>query len=320
MQNSKNIWLVGTGLMGIEYAKVLKSLGVTFVPIGRGKQSCDKFTSETGLKSIEGGIDTFLQSNPVIPDGAIIAVGIEALSDTTIKLVEYGVKNILLEKPGIAYIPEIEVLAKLAYSNNANILLAYNRRFYSSVLKAKELIEADGGVKSFHFEFTEWSHSIGTMQKTIAEHHNWFLGNSTHLIDTAFYLCGIPKEMSCFHAGSLYWHPSGSVYSGAGISNKNALFSYIANWEAPGRWNLEIMTQKHRYIFKPMEKLQVMNIGSVAVEFVSDIDYSLDEQFKPGLYLQTKAFLEADYSNFITISAQKEIVQKFYSKISNYKY
>lgn len=316
---NKTIWLIGTGLMGLEYAKILKNLAIPYIAIGRGKENCNSFTSETGVKTKEGGLSRYLQSNPELPWGAINAVGIESLSETSILLMDYGVKNVLLEKPGIAYLSELDALTRSATINQSNVLLAYNRRFYASVLKAKERIQADGGAMSFHFEFTEWSHLIGLAHKHKAEFHTWFLGNSSHVIDTAFFLGGFPKEMCSYHTGSLLWHPSGSIYSGAGISETDALFSYIANWEAPGRWSVEIMTKKHRYILKPMEKLQVMNIGSVSMEYDEEIDYSLDEDFKPGLYLQTQSFLDEDYSNFITLEQQKDAIEKYYRKMSNYK-
>ena len=312
------IWLIGAGPMAIDYAKVLDHQKQKFITIGRSEDGAQRFLEATGQSALYGGLEKFLESKPGLPEAAIVAVSIENLAESCMQLLNYGVKKILLEKPGVAYAHEIENLNTMTKEKNATVVLAYNRRFYASVLKVQEMIKEDGEVKSFHFEFTEWSHQIRNLKKHKAELENWFLGNSTHVIDTAFYLCGVPTEMTCYQAGALDWHSSGSVYSGAGISDKNALFSYIANWEAPGRWNLEIMTKKNRYIFKPMEKLQVMKIGSIAVEFVTDIDYSLDEKFKPGLYLQTKAFLEADISKFITIAEQKDIIQKFYSKISNY--
>ena len=43
-------------------------------------------------------------------------------------------------------------------------MVGFNRRFYSSVLKAKDIIHEDGGVKSFFFEFTEWSHVIAGLK------------------------------------------------------------------------------------------------------------------------------------------------------------
>lgn len=313
------IWIVGTGLMGVEYAKVLKALHVEFTAIGRGEKSALTFEEQTGVKPIQGGLTKFLATKPALPSGVIVAVGIEALTDTCIELLNYGVKNILQEKPGIGWISEIGRLNDAVHKSGANVVLAYNRRFYSSVLAAEKIIAEDGGVSSFNFEFTEWSHTIESLPKTEVEHQTWFMGNSSHVIDTAFFLGGAPKELCAFHsgAGDLKWHPSGSKYAGAGVADNGALFSYQGNWTAPGRWVIEILTPKHRLYFKPMETLQIQDIGRVAVEPV-EIDNKLDTEFKPGFYLQTKAFVEGDMNRFCTVAQQKAHIESYYKKMSGY--
>lgn len=315
---NKSIWLVGTGLMGIEYAKVLKALNCNFIAIGRGSEKCKEFENKTGVKPYEGGIDHFLSSTPPIPDYVFIAVGIESLSATAIKVIKYGVKSILLEKPGVGYINEIYDLYDLSQKYNSSVFVAYNRRFYASVKKAKEIIVQDGGVSSVHFEFTEWAHIIKELPKHKSEHENWFLGNSTHVIDTAFFLAGNPMELSSFVKGSLDWHPSSSIFTGAGITEQGALFSYHANWESPGRWAIEVLTPKHRLIFKPMETLQIQSIGSILIESV-EINDVLDKEFKPGVYKQVEAFLNNDHDDMINIEMQKNLIEKFYLKMSGYK-
>lgn len=312
------IWIVGSGLMAREYVKVLQALGESLIVIGRGQENAASTRKDFNCEVIEGGLDAFLATKPALPDKVINTTGIEALAATTAQLLRFGVGNILVEKPGIAYPSEIDELAELADNARAQVVLAYNRRFYASVLEAEKIIAADGGVRSFCFEFTEWSHVIGGLKKTNAEWHNWFLGNSTHVIDTAFFLAGKPRELCTFHSGAISWHPSSSVFAGAGISEKNALFSYHADWEAPGRWVLEIMTAKNRLLFKPMEALQVQKIGSVAIEPVQ-LDDRLDKEFKPGLFLQVQAFLEGQIERFCTIEEQKQALEKFYLPMSGYK-
>lgn len=311
------IWIVGAGPMAIEYAKILKKLRKPFMTIGRSVSGAAVYKGATGEDVIIGGLAAFLKTNPSIPDYAIIAVSTENLAESCIQVLDYGIKSILLEKPGVGNADEIETVAQKAAACQAEVVLAYNRRFYASVLKAKEIIKQDGGVTSFHFEFTEWSHQIRDLKKHKTELENWFLGNSTHVIDTAFFLCGKPVDISCYHKGGNDWHPKSTIFAGAGISDKEALFSYEANWEAPGRWNIDIMTGKHRLIFKPMEKLQIQNIGSVAISFVEDIDYSLDEQYKPGLFLQTRLFLERDVTNFCSLKEQADNMA-VYKKMSGY--
>jgi hypothetical protein len=49
--------------------------------------------------------------------------------------------------------------------------------------------------------------------------------------------------------------------------------------------------------------LQIVHLGSVLIESVK-VDDEFDRQFKPGLYLETKAFLDADLTQFCTIQDQ----------------
>ena len=104
------------------------------------------------------------------------------------------------------------------------------------------------------------------------------------------------------------------MFAGAGISQNGALFSYHANWEAPGRWVVEILTKKHRLIFRPLEKLQIQRIGSItAEEFL--IDTRLDVNFKPGLFLQVEHFLMQKKGVLLRIQEQLKNLE-YYKKIN----
>lgn len=311
------IWLIGAGGMAQDYIKVLDDLKKEIVVIGRSHKSAIECKKITGVKVLEGGLDKFLEQKPEITTHAIVAVGVEKLYEITKELLEYGVKNILLEKPGALETWQLKELNTLVKVNNSNVIIAYNRRFYASVLKAQEIIINDGGVTSFNFEFTEWAHVIEPLVKAEGVKEKWFLGNSTHVVDLAFYLGGKPKEMNSFTSGSLDWHSSASNFSGAGISQSGALFNYQANWESAGRWSVEILTKNNRLIFRPMEKLQIQKIGTIPQLFDESIDYTLDDKYKPGLYLQTKKFLENNFENMCTLSEQLNILTE-YNKIANY--
>lgn len=314
----KKIWLIGAGGMAQDYIKVLQGLDEEFIVIGRGEDTAKKCQEITGCQVQIGGLSEYLSTNPEKCSHAIIAVGVEKLYETTKQLLNYGIKNILVEKPGALYDWQFEELSNLANKKASNVIIAYNRRFYASVLKAQEIIKQDGGVSSFNFEFTEWSHEIKTLSKAEGVKENWFLANSTHVVDLAFYLGGQPKKICSFVNGSLDWHPSGSNFSGAGISDKNALFSYQANWESAGRWSVEILTKEHRLIFRPMEKLLIQKRGSIAQVFEENIDYAIDQQYKPGLYLQTKNFLDENFNGMCLLCEQLNMMN-FYKNITNGK-
>ncbi len=312
------IWLIGAGIMAQDYIKVLQGLEEEFIVIGRGVETAKKCKENTGCEVKVGGLEKFLSSNPKVCSNAIVAVGVEKLYETTKELLEYGVKNIIVEKPGSLYTWQFEKLNTLVKEKNTNVIIAYNRRFFASVLKAQEIIEDDGGVVSFNFEFTEWSHIIEPLIKGEGVKEKWFLANSTHVVDMAFYMGGKPKKIECFTTGTLSWHPSASNFSGSGISENNALFNYQANWESAGRWGVEVFTKNNRLIFRPMEKLQIQKKGTIPQVFDNTIDYTLDEIYKPGLYLQTKKFLEGDFDCMCTINEQYNMVGD-YNKIANYQ-
>ena len=301
--------------MGIEYAKVLKALKRPFFVIGRGESSASIFEKAIGVPVIKGGVEQWLKDNNYrAPTTAIIAVDEENLGPITRVLVKVGVKELLVEKPGGINLKDLKDSQKIASKTGAGIFIAYNRRFYASVLKGKEFIKKDGGVTSFNFDFTELGYRIKKSKIPMTVKKEWLLANSSHVIDLAFFLGGQPERMTSYAAGGLDWHPSASIYVGSGISRSGALFSYHANWESAGRWGVEIMTPKRKLIFRPLERLQIQNIGSMTIEEVK-IDDALDKKFKPGLYLQVKSFL-GDKKNLPTIGEQVENL-KYYRQINS---
>lgn len=289
--------------MAVDYAKVLTALQNTFMVIGRGPGSADDFKKKTNLSVIQGGLDAFLQTAPDLPYAAIVAVSVESLANVVRSLLEYGVPRILTEKPGGLDRQEIIDITALAKSKGARVQIAYNRRFYAATLHALRLIAEDGGVQSMHFEFTEWDHVVRGLQTAPGVKEAWFLANSTHVVDLAFFLGGTPTEMQSFTSGGLDWHPNASVFAGAGRTEHGVLFSYQANWGAPGRWGLEVLTSNYRMIFRPMETLQILRKGSVNIEPVI-IDDHLDKEFKPGLYEQVNRFLTEKNGGLCTLDEQ----------------
>lgn len=313
IRRNNMIWIIGAGAIASEYAKVLRSLKRDFIVIGRGEESARLFYESTAIFPVIGGLRSFLKTKPLIPEKVINCVQSRYLASTTLELIEYGVRDILSEKPGF-YPEEMEQLNQAVSNTGTNLTIAYNRRFFSSVFAAEEIIKKDGGLLSFNFEFTEWRSVFDKFpesRKGELKHH--FIGNSTHVVDLAFFLGGEPKALSCYSNGTVGWH-SPSNFTGAGETANGVLFSYNANWNAPGRWGIELLTSQHRIFLKPMEQLQLQDISTVTVYPVV-IDDHLDKEFKPGFYLETKAFLENDTSRLCSMEQQVNHVRNIYNKI-----
>lgn len=304
----KKILLVGAGLMAKEYAKVLKHLKIKMIVLGRSKKGCESFYNETKTKAIPNGLDC-LKKKQIENDftKAIIATNVENLASTCLILSKLGLKEILLEKPGGVDFDELKSLEKKLHGKT-KVYIAYNRRHFASTKKVKEIIKNDGGVSSFHFEFTELSHIIGKLKKDNRVKSNWFLANSTHVVDLAFYLGGEPREFSSFKRGKLPWHKNGSKFVGAGVSKNDALFSYNADWKSPGRWSVEIMTKKHRLFLCPLETLRVQNLGEFSIKEIK-LEDEYERMFKPGLYSQVLEFLSIRKTNLVSLKEQTNTLE-----------
>lgn len=317
---ASSLWLIGAGPMGQAYAAVLMAQGVPFRVIGRSRVSAAAFHQATGLPVYEGGLEAALASLPP-PEQAIVAVGVEQLAPTAQQLLAAGCQRLLLEKPGALTLSELQVLHATAQAKRAQVWIAYNRRFYASVQKLRQLAAADGGITSAVFEFTEWSHRIRDLQKAPGVKEHWLLANSTHVIDLAFAFIGLPAEgqWQAWPGGSLDWHPTAARFHGAGVSERGIPFAYQADWEAPGRWGVELLTRHNRYLLRPMEALQAIPLGSVEPQTI-DLDDALDCQFKPGLFRQCEAFLNTDSGQANQLCSLQEQLDAFpiYYRIAGY--
>lgn len=294
MSNNIRVLLIGAGNMGKAYAKVLNAQNIDFTVITRKQQTADAFEADTGKKAIVANLDDYLLNNKGCYTHAINAVNVESLISVSELLIANGILKILVEKPLGMTKESILELNTISKNSNAKIYVAYNRRYYSSTQKALEVVKEDGGIKSVFFEFTEWKSRINWTNYSQIAQERWLIANSSHVIDLAFFFAGEPKIWNSFSGRSNGGDKD--IFVGSGITEKNVFFSYMANWDAPGRWAVELLTDNHRLYFKPMEKLSIQNLNSVTVEELT-IDDSLDIEYKPGIYKEVEDFLSIQSSD-----------------------
>lgn len=285
----QNCLLIGAGPMAEAYAQVVKQFETNLYVVGRGAKSAHRFTENTGVPVIQGGLHTAMQSGLPQNTCAIVATPVDTLADNCKTLIEAGVNRILVEKPAALSAEEAHDLAEFAQRKNADVFVAYNRRFYDSTQRAKALIEQDGGPTSLRMEFSEFSERIAKLPTAAHIKEAWLFANSTHVLDLGFYLAGFPQSMSCQAKGQLSWHPAGAQFVGHGETDAGALFSFNADWEAAPRWSVEIGTRQRTIMLQPLEQLRFReNTGFTETAF--DVDQK-DLEFKPGVWRQMEAFL-----------------------------
>ena len=309
-----DITLVGAGPMAQAYCKILSAQKRKINVIGRGQESANLFSDATGTSVLTGGLGSILEKAPdVLAQTVIVALPVADLAGACTQLITAGVRRILVEKPAGLNLSELQGINALARQAGADVRVALNRRFLSSVLEIKDRVHRDGGVSSFNFEFTEWGEVIAKTHHPERVKQNWFLANSLHVVDLAYFLGGEPADLFAISDGGLEWHSRASRFVGAGRSHDGATFSYQADWGAPGRWKVEVMTAKHRYILQPLEELKVQEINKVDIETVK-IDDTLDQNYKPGLYRMVDAFLDhKNDQNIPTIDAHYQRTRDIYT-------
>ena len=312
MSNNIKVLLVGAGYMGKEYLKVLQAQKIDFTVFTRSKKTAEALKAETGIVAEVGELEEVI--NKTSYTHAINAVNVENLVTVTELLIKNGIKNILVEKPLGLEVESVCNLLQLAKKESALIYVAYNRRYYASTAKALEIIDNDGGLKNIQFEFTEWKTKIDFSVFPEPVQKKWLHANSSHVIDLAFFFAGEPKEY-VMYSGRCNGEQK-DIFVGSGKTTKDIYFSYSTNWDAPGRWGIELITDKHRLYLRPMEKLAIQELNSVAVNEVK-IDDKLDVDYKPGVYLETKEFLSDTPSNKLKTIAEQVDSLKIYDEILN---
>jgi predicted dehydrogenase len=320
MIKTRKILIVGSGYISEHYLKVLSNINVKCVVIGRGSNNIEKLKlSFNNIEFHSGGIEQYLKKNSIKQFTHFInLVNIEFCIKVTRLLLEFGAKNILIEKPGGLEIKQLEDLDNYAARLGANLSIAYNRRFFESINKLIQLVEDDGGIENVSFEFTEWVHTINENNYSREVMEKWIISNSSHVIDTVFYLIGLPKEIHTHTLGAnqIKWHKSGSVFTGSGISIKQIPFTYNSNWNSAGRWAIEVTSKSKRFYLKPMEKLLVQNKGQINLSEIN-LPNDKDVKFKPGMYDLICSFLNNDSKKLLSIREQINHI-KIYNKIGLY--
>jgi predicted dehydrogenase len=280
--------------MAIDYTRVLTAFGITPVVLGRGAASAQRFHDATGIRPTTGHLtDQLATLGPALPQTAIVAVNAHQLAEVGITLVGSGVRRLLMEKPAALDLTEARDLLATVQAQGAEVYVAYNRRFMASILAAQEIVAADGGAISVKFDFSEPARRIATLNKPERELKTWFYGNSTHVLDLAFHLAGAPGRLSGDVSGGSVIDPETGIFAGHGVAARGCHVTWHANWVAPGRWGVEVLTREHRLILQPLEKLRKQTHAGFA-EIEHPIDDADDLAFKPGLLKQTRAFLTGD--------------------------
>jgi predicted dehydrogenase len=171
-------------------------------------------------------------------DVILLAPPIEKNFDYLDQVIQIS-KPTLIEKP-VAINPES--LSSFSRSSHEFIRVAYNRRFYSTVQRAKEFISKED-VLSARMELPERVNETGNYYAVHA--------NSAHGIDLLYYLFKDIKVLNNYHLKE-------DLGRHVILESENGvLINLLLNWNAPSNFQISLETRDKKLEIKPFEDSRV---------------------------------------------------------------
>jgi len=298
------VTLVGFGNMGRHYFKALRKLGVGRIRVcSRSANPLEGLADLSGVEAVGGGVER-LECDPPPDELGVVATPMAMLAGATQRLASLGFKRLLVEKPVSLWSSEIVRLFESLKHLGVEAVCGYNRVAYPSFHEVRSRVVADGGATSCTYTFTEMVNKEWTDRFDPETLARWGIANSMHVIAMAHGLIGPPDSWSSYRSGALPWHPTGVVFTGAGVSGQGIPFACHADWGSTGRWSVEIHTSQAGYRMCPLER--VFKKTSQTGEWDEISVTSFDPQTKAGILEQTAAMLNPGVYRLVPLISLKE--------------
>ena len=280
--------VIGAGKMARLHLQTLKAMpGVRLAAIcNRSSDTGHELAREFGIESVYNNVARMLGETS--PDAAFIAVSHAATSQVASEVLDAKVPC-LVEKPAGYSAEEVAHLVSLAASAGVVNLVGVNRRYYGSINQALLAVSQQGAVRGIlveaHEPILEYR-SRGQLDTWIYD--KWMVANTIHAIDLLRMVGGDVAEIKVF-AKSI--DELGADSFSAAIQFENGMLgNFVAHSNSTRRFGLKIYGEGVAAELYPLER------GFVSYDTGSSVklrpDWT-DTRFKPGLYAQNSAFLQA---------------------------
>jgi predicted dehydrogenase len=278
--------LVGCGRIAPDHLTALWAAGftVTSVTARPGSARAVAFAREHEVTRVHTDVAELAESEDW--DVAVVATPAEATVGVAGTLLATG-RPLLVEKPAAVDAMALEALRPYADA----LLVAYNRRFYAPVRRAKELLQ-EHGAALVELALPERIPGAPDDQPRTRQ----FVANSVHGLDLLRYLVGPVRVARVEALGP------GGVPGGFGAllnSERGDVVQLTCNWNAPDNFRLACSWSGTRYELRPFEvgrRFEGMDIVEPSTEepvrryiprLVEEI--AVDPLFKPGFVEQAGA-------------------------------
>ena len=310
------IGYIGSGPISNFHIPAIKNNEFKIEAIGSRKDStrCKNFASQYQIEEhyCKGGWEEVVSKDL---DAFVICVDISA----TIKVLEKALltnKPIFVEKP-ISSNPNT-LKRFLNHDNIDNVFVGYNRRFYKTTNKLKDLcLSSKGGTIFLNMPESDY----GIKQ---------FINNGCHMIDTLRYLVGDFKIIGKSKKIDL---ENNDLFSFSALCRNQKWDILInAHSQIPANFSITVNSDKSVFELKPIEKLSIYN-GIDVIEptkkepirkYMPHLQnsYVEDSKFKPGfnsMYKNFKLFIEKKECNICNFKDAYSSIKTCWDLIENEK-
>jgi len=277
--------IIGAGSISIEHLKVITAMkgvraaGVTSRTLSKAAGLANTFQIDQVYDSVTDMV------KKCAPDGILILVSANQIYEVALKLLPESIPLFLEKPPGL--IPQqTKSLAKLAGSHGTQNMVGFNRRYYSVFQKGLAVIKDHGALLGVAIEGHERFWKIAGTNIPDEIRQNWIYANSIHTIDLLQYFGGKIRSINA-HSKS-YKEKNGDQLVASIEFDSGSIGTYTSHWYSPGGWSATLYGEGITVKFKPLEKGVWIDTEFKKYEINPD---EVDIKYKPGFYLQMKAFV-----------------------------
>ncbi|MEJ8544096.1 Gfo/Idh/MocA family protein [Brevibacillus borstelensis] len=292
-----SLGIIGTGAIAPHYMQAIDWLNQNrkysiqvCAAVNRTQESNRRASYELGIPR------TYTDAGEMVAreklDGIIISVPSASIYSATMSMIPFKIP-LLIEKPPGVTIKQANDLAESARKYNTSIMVGFNRRFYSVVRQAQNVIAEAGGLLGMRMDVFERYRMLRENQYPSEKLELLFEGNSIHCIDLIRYYCGDPLRVSAF-LNKESVEPFDHRYSALIVSDSNIPVTFQAYWHALGNWNYELYIPDGRITFSNLEEACVQFRKRESFRLVPD---EADLAAKPGFVEQLTYFVNDVISN-----------------------
>ena len=277
---------VGAGPIGIAHLKAFREIGIEVVGL------CTKGAETGAAIAVEHGFPLYAPSIRELyertkADAVVAALPIAEMLGAYRELFAFPWAS-LTEKPMGVDRREAQEIASIAHTANHRGFVGFNRRHYQATRTALQVFSSCSAprvVTVLDQQDRDQAMRAGHPLEVV---ENFMYANSIHLIDYFSMFCrGIVSDVRWVRPWTA---ERGCTVEVELVYNSGDVGRYTAVWEQKGPWVVEVTSGKINAVMRPLEKLALTEDGR---DTTPVINYSIDEQFKPGFVVQAKAFVEA---------------------------